>query len=510
MYAACEPESDPCGIFSFKAVYDAYLGCRRRKRNTINALRFEADLLENLFDLSEALCAGVYKPLRSVCFITQKPKLREIFAADFRDRVVHHLLVPWLERIFEPKFIHDSYACRKGKGTHAAVNRLRFFMNKISRGGRLPEWFLQIDIRSFFMSIDRTILLEKIEKHVKDEHLMGLTRRIVHHDCTEQFIYKGKSGLQAKVPQNKSLFHVPPNKGLPIGNLTSQFFANVYLNDLDQYVKHRLKAQYYVRYVDDCILLDSSRESVLEMRDAIEDYPARELSLTLKPEMTLKRVSEGADFLGYVVRPEYVLVRNRVIGNLRVKLRHFRNKMIVEGVVGRSIYSIIYLRENTVRDLRQTLASYLGHFKHADTHRLIKNLFERYDYLRNIFSVGKGPRLIPLYEPPFKPHRLASQYRWFQETYKDFCIFFQMGRFCEFYGTQAKRSVSFFGLKKGEDSRGLGAQCGFPMSMLKEFKRRALLACQPYVVVAESGYYPAGLKRRVITEIVTFNGGKQG
>jgi len=505
MYAACGPESDPRGIFSFKTLYDAYLGCRRRKRNTINALRFEADLLENLFDLSEALAAGSYQPLRSVCFITQKPKLREIFAADFRDRVVHHLLVPQLERIFEPKFIHDSYACRKGKGTHAAANRLRFFMNKITRGGRLPAWFIQLDIKSFFMSIDRTILLEKIEKHVKDEHLIGLTRRIVNHDCTENFLYKGNPGLQAKVPKNKSLFHVPPNKGLPIGNLTSQFFANVYLNELDQYVKHVLKVRYYVRYVDDCILLDMSRESLLKVRGAIEDYLAGELSLTLKPEMTLKRVSEGADFLGYIVRPAYVLVRNRVIGNLKTKLHHFRNRIMVQGAVGRNRYAIAYLREDIVRELRQTIASYLGHFKHANAHRLITNLFQKYDYLKDIFSVGKGPRLIPLYEPLFEPHGLASQYRWFQETYKDFCIFFQMGRFCEFYGMQAKRFSSLFSLKKGEDSRGLGAQCGFPMRMLKEFKRQSLLACQPHVVVAESGYYPSGLKRRVITEMATFD-----
>jgi len=510
MYAACEPESDPGGMFSFEAVYDAYCACRRRKRNTINALRFEVDLLENLFDLSEALCAGSYQPLRSVCFITQKPKLREIFAADFRDRVVHHLLVPRLERIFEPKFIHDSYACRKGKGTHAAVNRVKFFMNKITRGGRLPAWFMHLDIKSFFMSIDRTILLKKIQKHVSDEQLMDLTRRIVDHDCTEQFVYKGNPGLQAKVPPHKSLFKIPPNKGLPIGNLTSQFFANVYLNELDQYVKHKLKAQYYVRYVDDCILLDDSRESLLELRGAMEGFLARELLLSLKPEMTLKRVSEGADFLGYVVRPDYVLVRNRVVGNLKRKLCHFRKRMIVEGAIGRNSYTVHHLREHVVCDLRQTLASCFGHFKHANTHRLIENIFETFDYLKKIFSVGNGYRLIPRYEPPFKPHRLARQYGWFHNNYQDYCIFFQLGTFCEFFGSQAQRFFSLVRLKKCEDSRGLGPQCGFPMRMLKEFKQRALLACRPYVVVAESGYYPSGLKRRVITEIVTFEERKHG
>jgi len=486
MYAACGPESDPCGIFSFKAVYDAYCSCRRRKRSTMNALRFEADLLENLVDLSEALCTGAYQPLRSVCFITQKPKLREIFAADFRDRVVHHLLVPRLERIFEPKFIHDSYACRQGKGTHAAVNRLRFFM-----------------------SIDRAILLEKIQKHVKDEQLIDLTRSIVVHDCTKQFVYKGNPRLQTKVPPHKSLFQIPLNKGLPIGNLTSQFFANIYLNELDQYVKHGLKTRYYIRYVDDCILLDRSKESLLNQKNAIESFLATELSLTLKPEMILKRVNEGADFLGYIVRPKYVLVRNRVVGNLKMKLRHFRNKIVVQGAVGGNRYTIMYLREDILRELRQMLASYLGHFKHANAHRLIEQVVQNYGYLNNIFSLGEGYRLIPLYEPPVKPHRLANQYRWFQKTYNDYRLFFQVGKFCEFFGTQAERCSSLFGLRLREDSRGLGTQCGFLLRMLETFKNRALRAGQPYAVVAESGYYPSGLKRRVITEILTFNEGEE-
>ena len=132
---ACAADSDP--LYSFRSLHEAYMSCRKRKRNTINALRFEAGLLDNLVTLRESLAGGTYQPFRSVCFIAKQPKHREIFAADFRDRVLHHLLVPQLERVFEPKFIHDSYACRKGKGTHAAVARLRSFMNRITKGGSL-------------------------------------------------------------------------------------------------------------------------------------------------------------------------------------------------------------------------------------------------------------------------------------------------------------------------------------------------------------------------------------
>jgi len=499
------PESDRCGIFSFRDVYNAYLNCRRRKRNTINALRFEADILENLFSLSESLCTGNYQPLRSVYFITQKPKLREIFAADFRDRVVHHLLVPRLERIFEPKFIYDSYACRKEKGTHAAVNRLKLFMNKITRGRRVAAWFIQLDISSFFMSIDRTILLDKIEKHVKDKIIMDLTRRIINHDCTEKYVYKGNPGLQKKVPLNKSLFFIPPNKGLPIGNLTSQFFANVYLNELDQYVKHELKAKYYLRYVDDFILLHSSKVKLLEMRDNIKNFLSKKLLLSLKPEFAIKRVSEGSNFLGYIIRPDYVLVRNRVIRNLKTKLCYFKRKIIVEGKIGKKRYVITHLRENVVHKLRQILASYLGHFKHADSHTLIQSIFEKYTFLKNIFSINNGYRLVPLYEPDFKPHHLSSQYGWFIDRYKEYCIFFQVGNYIEFYGLQAQKFAGLFDLKVRNGIRGMGKQSGFPIKMLKRFKSKMLRARQPYIVVAESGFYRTGLKRRIITEVLIFS-----
>jgi retron-type reverse transcriptase len=176
MSGACGAESDR--LYSFRSLYDAYASCRRRKRNTINALRFEASLLDNLVSLGETLADGTYKPFRSVCFVAKQPKHREIFAADFRDRVVHHLLVPRIEKVFEPKFIHDSYACRKGKGTHAAVERLKSFMNRISKGGRVPAWFMQFDIKSFFMSIDRELLLRILARHIRDPLTMDIQTTI--------------------------------------------------------------------------------------------------------------------------------------------------------------------------------------------------------------------------------------------------------------------------------------------------------------------------------------------
>ena len=145
-------------LLSFESIFKAYLDCRKRKRGTVNALRFEFDLLNGLFSLALDIQKGKYRPSRSVCFITRTPKLREIFAADFRDRVVHHLVVRELEKQWEPRFIFDSYACRKNKGIHAAVNRLQQFMMKASCSQKKAAYFLQLDIRSFFMSIDKQIL----------------------------------------------------------------------------------------------------------------------------------------------------------------------------------------------------------------------------------------------------------------------------------------------------------------------------------------------------------------
>ena len=213
-----------CSLLSFEAVYRAYLDCRKRKRGTINALEFEVNVLENLFDLALDLQKNKYRPSRSVCFITRSPKLREIFAADFRDRIVHHLAVRELEKHWEPRFIHDSFASRKGKGIHGAVKRLQGFMRKAGRSGKRAAWFLQLDIRSFFMSIDKDILFEIFKKDSKcSSELLNLLYTIIYHDPTTNYTFRGHPSMLELVPSHKSLFGVGNGKGLPIGNLSSQF-----------------------------------------------------------------------------------------------------------------------------------------------------------------------------------------------------------------------------------------------------------------------------------------------
>ncbi len=311
-------------LFSFANIYRCYLACRRNKRNTINALKFEIQAEENILRLERELKTKTYLPSRSILFAATKPKLREIFAADFRDRVVHHILVDHLERIWEPIFIHDSYACRKGKGTHAAVMRLQSFLQKVSRNGRARAYYLQLDIKDFFTSIDKGILFKALRKKIPDKEALWLTEKILFWDCTRSFISRDKEGILKNIPPHKSIFGKDNKQGLPIGNLTSQFFANVYLNELDQFVKHVLKAKYYIRYVDDFVLLSEDEETLRMWRREIETFLAEKLVLRLHPKRRkLLPISNGMDFLGYIIRRDYILVRRRVINNLKSRLRRF-------------------------------------------------------------------------------------------------------------------------------------------------------------------------------------------
>ncbi|MCK4441165.1 MAG: RNA-directed DNA polymerase, partial [Sulfurovaceae bacterium] len=265
-------------MFSFREIYDAYLRCRRRKRNTINALAFESNLIENICDLETSLNRGEYLPKRSVCFLTSSPKLREVFTADFSDRVVHHVVVPLLEQIYEPKFIHDSYSNRKGKGIHSAKERAEYFM-------RGSKYYLQLDVRNFFYSIDKNILFSKLKSEIINNYhqkvgdtkiemheMLRLIYVITFQDVTKNVIIKGDKKIFKNIPPHKTLFSIPKDKGLPIGNLTSQFFANVYMNDFDNFVKRKLKCKRYLRYVDDFVLFGETKEELLNHYKSIVEY----------------------------------------------------------------------------------------------------------------------------------------------------------------------------------------------------------------------------------------------
>ncbi len=385
-------------MFGFKNIYEAYVECRRGKRATANALAFELCLVDRLCELETSLNSRTYRPSRSICFLSSSPKLREIFAADFGDRVVHHLLTPYLQKIFEPKFIYDVYNNRVGKGIHKAVQRAQKFAATDNRG-----YYLQLDIKNFFYSIDKNILFKKLYEGVQksgyDEEtkqkIAWLSNIIIYNDVTKNYIFKGDKYALGALPSHKSLFGAPKHLGLPIGNLTSQFFANLYLNDFDHFVKRELKRKRYIRYVDDFVIFGDDKEELARIKQKIEEYLQVKLKLTLRDDYRLRAVRDGLDFLGYIVRPHYMLVRKRVVNNYKYKKARFLDRyemylmnnspefmrVASGGCKGRlrpcrldsALPDKACQNQAMLEDIKQFLsvqASFLGHIKHANSHNL--------------------------------------------------------------------------------------------------------------------------------------------
>lgn len=481
-------------IFSLDNMYRQYLHCRRNKRNTLNALKFEYHLEENLVRLQEELKQRTYAPSRSVCFVVNQPKLREIFAADFKDRVVHHILVSALEKVWEPCFIYDSYACRKEKGTHLSVKRLQAFTRKVSRNNTRRAYFMHLDIQGFFFNINKEILYRIITKKIKDEHVNWLARTIIFHDCTKNFIYKGKRHLLKEVPPHKTLFNAENERGLPIGNLTSQFFANVYINELDQFVKHHLKASYYMRYCDDFVLLDERKERLLEWKEKVRDFLNVKLRLALNDKrQAIGPIRNGIDFLGYIVRPDYLLVRRRVVNRLKARLVAYQKKLIVD----KKDYTIYNYNIAILEKLKATWASSMAHFKMANTYRLKKALGERFSWIYHLFYPDEG-RLTIAERIPAGLRTLRGQYRFFLGKFPGSVLFFQVGRFFEFYDEQAENVIKVLGLSRTKITRRFRIRCGFPINLKERYLRKFMnLGLSVYHIQEEAGWLSAIKKRRV-------------
>lgn len=356
MCALSAPASGSKNMFSFTAIYRNYLKCRRNKRNSINALKFEIDAERNIVRLERKLRDKTFRPSRCILFTAHKPKTREIFASSFSDRIVHHILIGELQKIWDPIFIHDSYACRDGKGTHKGVIRLQKFLRQASKNGNVPTYYLQLDIKDFFISINKKILFDLITKKVANPDLLWIVKETIFWDCTKDYVHCGNKKAHSLIPENKSLFGKKNERGLPIGNLTSQYFANIYLNELDQFVKHELKAKYYLRYVDDFVIVENDQEKLKKYKSKIGDFLQYRLKLSLHPRRhKIQKISSGIDFLGYIVRQNYILVRNRVVNNFKSKINSEKDPI----------------------KLRDSSASYLGHFKWANSFTLTNKLMER-------------------------------------------------------------------------------------------------------------------------------------
>ncbi|WP_343728492.1 RNA-directed DNA polymerase [Duganella sp.] len=292
----------------------AYLDCRKHKRSTPSALEFEVRLESNLADLYDELHSGSYRPGRSICFVVTRPKAREVWAAEFRDRIVHHLLYNHISPRFHASFISDSCACIPGRGTMYAAKRLERKVRSITQNWSKPAWYLKCDLANFFVSINKHRLRDLIAVMVNEPWWMRLAETILFHDPRENVEYRGSAKLLSRVPPHKRLGHQDADHGLPIGNLSSQFFANVLLDRLDQFVKHRIGARYYIRYVDDFVLLHESPQWLNAAGAEIATFLPAQLDVMLNPSKTiLQPVDRGIDFVGQVIKPWHSTTRRRTV-----------------------------------------------------------------------------------------------------------------------------------------------------------------------------------------------------
>ena len=275
-------------IISLENLFLAWREFRRGKRKKREVQELEFNLEDNLFQLHQELKTKIYQHSNYTSFYVHDPKLRHIHKARIRDRVLHHAVFRILYPIFHKTFIYDSFSCRIDKGTHRAVFRLEKFCRKLGRNNHLPLFALKCDIRRFFDSVDQKVLLGLIRMKIKDENTLWLIQKIVQS------------------------FEKKPGKGLPLGNVTSQLFANIYLNELDQFVKHTLGVKRYLRYTDDFIILHESREYLKGLLSKIAEFLGNNLKLNLHPKkVTFRKISQGIDFLGYIVLPHYCVLRSK-------------------------------------------------------------------------------------------------------------------------------------------------------------------------------------------------------
>lgn len=289
--------------FTFEELAQAYYDCRRHKRNTASARRFEIDMEANLLDLYDELLAGTYRPGRSICFVVTRPKAREVWAAEFRDRIVHHLLYNHIGPGIERTFIADSCACIPGRGTLYAARRLESKIRSQTQNWSRPGFYLKCDLANFFVSIDKRVLGRQLAERIRELWWQQLALQILMHDPRENHDLRSHPKLFNRVPQHKRLVVQPAYLGLPIGNLSSQFFANVYLDALDQFCKHTLKVKHYIRYVDDFVLLHESPQQLNEWLWQIGQF-LPSLGVKLNPSKTiLQPIDRGVDFVGHVIKP---------------------------------------------------------------------------------------------------------------------------------------------------------------------------------------------------------------
>lgn len=341
-------------IVNFENLYEAYRSAAKGKRFRNEVLAFSDNLEANLFDLRDDLLNGTYEVGEYREFYVYEPKKRLVMALPFRDRVAQWAVYRVINPLFAKGYIEDSFACIDERGIHAAAKRVQYFSQLVTRGNGGEGYYLKLDISKYFYRIHHEILMDLLRKRFGDRELLDLLERIIRSDVP--------FGLPAgKSPGEAERIH---GVGMPIGNLTSQMFANLYLNEVDQYIKRELRAHCYVRYMDDMIVIANDKQQLHEYRHKIEAFLNERLKLELNDKTVIRPLTLGIDFCGYKIWDSHIKLRKPTALKMRRRLRKLQDDYEM-GVI-------------EMPDILQSLASYNGMLKHCDSYGLTQKIFGVY------------------------------------------------------------------------------------------------------------------------------------
>ena len=322
-------------IFSFANLFSAWREFQNEKRKKKDVMEFAENIIHNLSVLENDLLSGSYLHGGYFYFKIADPKPRDIHKALVRDRVVHRAIYRALYPYFDNKFIYDSYSCRLKKGTHKSINRFRDFSRIVGKNNTKTCWVLKCDIRKFFASIDHDILKRILAKYITDKDTLWLLSQVIDSFLT-------KDATNSAMAE----FVASGEKGLPLGNLTSQLLVNIYMNEFDQYVKRELKVKYYIRYADDFVIFSGDKKYLKNTMDQMKNFLGKDLKLNMHPDKVfIKAINSGLDFLGWVNFSKHRVLRTAT------KKRMFRK-----------------LKENNYK--KESLNSYLGMLSHGNGYKL--------------------------------------------------------------------------------------------------------------------------------------------
>ncbi len=349
-------------IYDFENLYEAYLEARKCKRYRPDVLEFTTNLEENLIQIQNELIWKTYEVGRYREFYVYEPKKRLIMALPFKDRVVQWAIYRVLFPLFNKGFYEHNYACRIGKGTHAAADKLQYWLRKVDRKPQ-KYYYLKMDISKYFYRVDHDIAMKILERKIKDKDTLWLLEKIIRNDHVPFGLPLGAD------PGGCHKCDRLYDKGMPIGNLTSQLLANIYLNELDQFCKHSLRIKYYIKYMDDFIILHNDKKYLRKLKAEIEHFLNGKLELHLNNKTCIRPISTGVEFVGFRIWPTHRRLKKKTALKMKRRLKYLQ-KAYARG-------------EATFEEVNSSVQSYLGMLKHCNSYNLSNKMLSALVFIHN-------------------------------------------------------------------------------------------------------------------------------